>query len=122
MSDLFWLSERQLAKIEPHFPLSHGVLRVDDRRVISGIVHVIRNGLRWRDAPPVYGPHKILYNRFVRWSRLGVFSRIFVTLTGEAGPPDRLMIDATHLKAHRTAASLYKKGLFPDVSDAQKAG
>ncbi len=60
MSDLFWLSERQLAKIEPHFPLSHGVLRVDDRRVISGIVHVIRNGLRWRDAPPVYGPHKTL--------------------------------------------------------------
>ncbi len=122
MSDLFWLSERQLAKIEPHFPLSHGVLRVDDRRVISGIVHVIRNGLRWRDAPPVHGPHKTLYNRFVRWSRLGVFSRIFAALTGEAGPPDRLMIDATHLKAHRTAASLYKKGLFPDVSDAQKAG
>ncbi len=122
MSDLFWLSERQLAKIEPHFPLSHGVPRVDDRRVISGIVHVIRNGLRWRDAPPVYGPHKTLYNRFVRWSRLGVFSRIFAALTGEAGPPDRLMIDATHLKAHRTAASLHKKGLFPDVSDAQKAG
>ena len=122
MSDLFWLSERQLAKIEPYFPLSHGVLRVDDRRVISGIVHVIRNGLRWRDAPPVHGPHKTLYNRFVRWSRLGVFSRIFAALTEEAGPPDRLMIDATHLKAHRTAASLYKKGLFPDVSDAQKAG
>ncbi len=122
MSDLFWLSERQLAKTEPHFPLSHGVPRVDDRRVISGIVHVIRNGLRWRDAPPVYGPHKTLYNRFVRWRRLGVFSRIFAALTGEAGPPDRLMIDATHLKAHRTAASLYKKGLFPDVSDAQKAG
>ncbi len=122
MSDLFWLSERQLAKIEPHFPLSHGVPRVDDRRVISGIVHMIRNGLRWRDAPPVYGPHKTLYNRFVRWSRLGAFSRIFAALTGEAGPPDRLMIDATHLKAHRTAASLYKKGLFPDVSDAQKAG
>ena len=122
MSDLFWLSERQLAKIEPYFPLSHGVPRVDDRRVISGIVHVIRNGLRWRDAPPVHGPHKTLYNRFVRWSRLGVFSRIFAALTGEAGPPNRLMIDATHLKAHRTAASLYKKGLFPDVSDAQKAG
>ncbi len=104
MSDLFWLSERQLAKIEPHFPLSHGVPRVDDRRVISGIVHMIRNGLRWRDAPLVYGPHKTLYNRFVRWRRLGVFSRIFAALTGEAGPPDRLMIDATHLKAHRAAA------------------
>ena len=60
MSYLFWLSERQLAKIEPYFPLSHGVLRVDDRRVISGIVHVIRNGLRWRDAPPVHGPQNPL--------------------------------------------------------------
>jgi transposase len=122
MSDLFWLSEKQLAQIEPYFPLAHGIPRVDDRRVISGILHVLRNGLRWRDAPPVYGPHKTLYNRFVRWSRLGVFSRIFATLTGEGPSPERLMIDATHLKAHRTAASLYKKGLFPDVSGARKAG
>ena len=68
MSDLFWLSEAQMRRIEPHFPLSHGVARVDDRRVISGIIFVIRNGLRWRDAPPAYGPHKTIYNRFVRWS------------------------------------------------------
>ena len=60
-----------MKRIEPHFPLSHGVPRVDDRRVISGIVHVLRNGLRWRDAPADYGPHKTIYNRFVRWSRLG---------------------------------------------------
>ncbi|KFL88913.1 Mobile element protein [Acetobacter malorum] len=66
-------------------------------------------------------PHKTLYNRFIRWSRLGVFDRIFVALTGQAGRSKRLMIDATHLKAHRTAASLLKKGLFPDISDAQKA-
>ena len=121
MADLFWLTPKQMKRIERYFPLSHGVPRVDDRRVISGILHVIRNGLRWRDAPAEYGPHKTIYNRFVRWSRLGVFNSIFAALAAKAGRPDTLMIDATHLKAHRTAASLLKKGLFPDVSGAPKA-
>jgi transposase len=121
MTDLIWLSEAQMRRIEPYFPLSHGVPRVDDRKVISGIIFVIRNGLRWRDAPADYGPHKTIYNRFVRWSRLGVFSKIFAALASKGPKPERLMIDATHLKAHRTAASLLKKGLFPDVSGAPKA-
>jgi putative transposase len=121
MSDLIWLSEAQMRRIEPYFPLSHGVPRVDDRRVISGIIFVIRNGLRWRDAPREYGPHKTIYNRFVRWSRLGVFNKIFAALAAKGARPDRLMIDATHLKAHRTAASLLKGGLFPDVSGAPRA-
>jgi transposase len=51
MSDLIWSSKAQMRRIEPHFPLSHGVPRVDDRRVVNGIIFVIRNGLRWRDAP-----------------------------------------------------------------------
>ena len=121
MRDLFWLSEEQMARMEPFFPLAHGVPRVDDRRVISGIIFVIKNGLRWRDAPTEYGPHKTLYNRFIRWSRLGVFDKIFSHLTSDEAPPDTLMIDATHLKAHRTASSLLKKGMFPAVSDAPKA-
>lgn len=121
MDDLFLLSAAQMRRIEPFFPLSHGVPRVDDRRIVSAIVFVIRNGLRWRDAPRAYGPHKTIYNRFVRWSRMGVFNKIFAELAGQAGQPDRIMIDATHLKAHRTAASLLKKGLFPDVSGAPKA-
>jgi transposase len=82
VSEVFLLSERQMERIEPFFPLAHGVPRVDDRRVLSGIVYVIRNGLQWKDAPKAYGPHKTLYNRFIRWSRLGVFDRIFVALTG----------------------------------------
>src|SRR3982750_212500 len=122
MNDLFWLSQAQMRRIEPYFPLSHGVARVDDRRVISGIIFVIRNGLRWRDAPKDYGPHKTIYNRFIRWSRLGVFNRIFAELAAKGGTPERVMIDATPLKAHRTEASLYKKGLFPDVSGAPRAG
>lgn len=121
MSDLWLLSEAQMRPIERYFPLSHGIPRVDDRRIVSGIIFVIRNGLRWRDAPAGYGPHKTIYNRFIRWSRLGVFNRILAELAAKGGKPDQLMIDATHLKAHRTAASLLKKGLYPDVSGAPKA-
>ena len=118
----FLLTTAQMRRLSPHFPLSRGIPRVDDRRVLSGIIYVIRHGLQWRDAPPAYGPHKTLYNRFVRWSRMGVFDRIFAALAGEAGEPDRLIIDSTHLKAHRTAASLLKKGLFPVASAAPRAG
>jgi transposase len=96
------------------------VPRVDDRRVISGIVFLIRNGLRWRDAPTDYGPHKTIYNRFIRWSRMGVFSKIFAALVAKGGEPDQVMIDATYLKAHRTAASLLKRGLNLDVSGAPR--
>ncbi|XUR37687.1 Transposase IS4-like domain-containing protein [Rhizobium leguminosarum bv. trifolii] len=107
MGDLFPLSKRQMARISPFFPLSRGVPRS------SGIVYVIRNDLQWKDAPAGYGPHKTLYNRFIRWSRLGVFDWIFAGLTGGRPRPERIMIDATHLKARRTAASLLKKGMFP---------
>ena len=104
----FWLSETQFALLEPPLPNKpRGVPRVDDRRVISGIIHVIRGGLMWRDAPGVYGPPKTLYNRFIRWSRIGVFDRIFATLAGGSEATDTVMIDATHLKAHRTAARAF---------------
>ena len=119
----FWLSDAQFARLQPLLPNKvRGVPRVDDRRVISGIIHVIRNGLRWRDAPSCYGPHKTLYNRFVRWSKAGVFSRIFEALAAGSGAKETVMIDATHLKAHRTSASLLKKGLFRAASGAPKAG
>ena len=90
MSDQFWLTPAQLNRIKPHFPLSHGVPRVDDLRVISGIILVIKRGLQWRDAPSDYGPHKALYNRFVRWSRMGVFDRIFADLAASEGVPEQL--------------------------------
>jgi putative transposase len=121
MSKVFMLTRTQVARIKPYFPLSHGVERVDDRRVISGIMYVIRNGLQWKDAPAAYGPHKTLYNRFVRWSRMGVFNRIFAELAKRPDGTERLMIDATHLKAHRTAASLLKKGVLVAASGGRKA-
>jgi len=121
MSDFIWLSEAQMRKVEPYFPLSHGVPRVDDRRIITGIVFVIRNGLRWRDAPADYGPPKTIYNRFFRWNRMGVLNPIFATLAAKCGKPDQLMIDTTHLKANRTAVSLIKKVLSTDVSVESRA-
>jgi transposase len=121
MSDLIWLSDAQMERIKPYFRLSHRVPRVDDRRVISGIIFAIRNGCRWRDGPRDYGPHKTIYNRFVRWSRLGVFNKIIAKFANKGPRPQRLMIDATHLQAHRTAASLLKSGCSPDVSGASKA-
>ena len=117
--DYFWLTDAQFAKIAPHLPRdTRGKPRVDDRRVISGIVHVLKSGGRWVDAPDVYGPRKTLYNRFVRWSRLGVFTRIFRDLAQPGAEGDTIMIDSTHLKAHRTAASLKKGGRGRGRSDA----
>ncbi|QFU09164.1 hypothetical protein PARPLA_02353 [Rhodobacteraceae bacterium THAF1] len=84
MSDLYWLSEAQMERLRPYFPKSHGVPRVDDRRVLSGIILINRNGLRWRDAPEEYGPHKTFYNRWKRWSDMGVFARIMAGLAAEA--------------------------------------
>jgi transposase len=66
MSNLYWLSEDQTARLRPYFSKSHGVPRVDDRRVLSGITFINRNGLRWCDAPKEYGTPKTLYNRWKR--------------------------------------------------------
>ena len=111
MSDLFWLTDIQMARLQPFFPKSHGKPRVDDKRVLSGIVFINRNGLRWRDAPAEYGPSKTLYNRWKRWSDKGIFARMLLELSSQEVKTDTLMIDATHLKTHRTASSLgLKKG------------
>lgn len=100
MSDLYWLTDEQMARLQPYFPRSHGRPRVDDRRVLSGIIFVNRNGLRWRDAPKDYGPHKTLYNRWKRWGEMGVFSRMMEGLAAAGAERRTVMIDATYLKAH----------------------
>ena len=112
MSDLYWLTDEQMFRLQPYLPKSHGRPRVDDRRVLSGIIFVNRNGLRWRDAPKEYGPAKTLYNRWKRWSDKGIFIRMMEGLAQpQAADCATIMIDATYLKAHRTASSLgVKKG------------
>lgn len=109
MSNLFWLTDEQMARLQPLFPKSHGRPRVDDRRVLSVIIFINRNGLRWRDAPAEYGPPKTLYNRWKCWREMGVAARIFEGLALEPAEPATIMIDATYLKAHRTGSSLRSK-------------
>ena len=103
--DHFWLTEAQFARLEPFVPTdTRGKLRVDDRRVISGIIHVLKSGGRWVDAPAVYGPRKTLYNRFVRWAAKGVWADIFHALASAGGPPAQVLIDSSAVKAHRCAS------------------
>ena len=105
MAGEFWLSDGQWSRLQPLLPNKpRGVPRVDDRRVISGIVHVLQSGCRWKDAPAIYGPHKTLYNRNVRWAAKGVWRDVFETLAAAGGPPTEVLIDSTHVKAHRSAA------------------
>ena len=113
MSDLYWLTDEQMARLQPFFPRSHGRPRVDDRRVLSGIIFVNRNGLRWRDAPREYGPAKTLYNRWKRWSDKGIFVAMMDGLATRGTERKTIMIDATYLKAHRTASSLRLKRGVP---------
>jgi transposase len=119
-NELFWLTEEQMELIKVYFPAPHGVPRVDDRRVLSGIIYVLKNGLQWKDAPRDYGPMKTIYNRFYRWSRMGVFDCIFKALAKNKKKSEVLMIDTTHLKVHRTAARLLKKGAIRVSSAAPK--
>src|SRR3974390_1384554 len=103
--DLFWLTDAQFSKIEPHLPTdTRGKAHVDDRRVISGIVHVLKSGGRWVDAPAEYGPKKTLYNRFVRWAEKGVWIGLFDVLAQAGGAPAQVLIDSSAVKAHRSAA------------------
>ena len=176
----FLLTTAQMQRLSPHFPRARGIPRADDRRVLSGILDVLRHGRRWRDAPladassslpnvrnsrsrrvdvnldrfellshhelrrrsakrdTAPAPRRRHWGNRAIWriapapawrprrsttvSSAGVFDCIFAVLATEAGPPSRLMLDATHLKAHRTAASLLKKGLFPVASAAPRAG
>ena len=105
MAQLYWLSDEEWARIQPLLPRGRrGAHRVDDRRVISGIIHMLRAGARWRDCPVAYGPYTTIYNRFNRWSRQGVWEAVFQALTGLSGIYASGAIDSTHVKAHRSAA------------------
>jgi transposase len=103
--NLFWLSDEQWQRIEPLLPTDvRGVERQDDRRIISGIIHVLKSGCRWSDCPEAYGPHTTVYNRFARWARRGIWENLFRELAGKGRSTEMQMIDSTHIKAHRSAA------------------
>ena len=103
--DHFWLTDEQFSRLAPLLPTdTRGKPRVDDRRVISGIVHVLKSGGRWVDAPQAYGPRKTLYNRFVRWADRGVWVDVFHALASAGGPPAEVLIDSSAVRAHRCAS------------------
>jgi transposase len=121
-SNLFWLNDEQWRQIETHLPTDvRGKERVDDRTVISGILHVLRCGCRWKDCPPEYGPPTTIYNRFVRWAERGVWERLFRELAARGRSGDIQMIDSTHVKAHRSASG-GKGGSRNKRSAARAAG
>ena len=104
MASEFWLSDMQWAAIEPLLPRNQpGARRVDDRRVISGIIHVLKAGRRWQDCPALYGPSTTVYNRFHRWAMRGSWRRLFEELA-RADPGEVQAIDSPTAKAHRSAA------------------
>ena len=121
MGELFWLNDRQWAVIEPLLPRLGGKPRVDDRRVISGILHRYREGLRWRTIPAEYGPRTTLFNRFNRWSERGLWQQLFATLAACDDPPVVAMVDSTAMRAHRAAAGA-KGGSGAKRSVARAAG
>jgi transposase len=103
--NLFWLNDDEWQKIKPFLPMDvRGKERVDDRRVIRGILHVLKSGCRWCDCPPEYGPPTTIYNRFVRWAKRGVWENLFNTLADRGRSVGTQMIDSTHIKAHRSAS------------------
>jgi transposase len=104
MAGEFWFSDQQWAVIEPLLPKNQpGARRVDDRRVLSGIVQVLRSGGRWKDCPAIYGPPTTIYNRFHRWSRRGLWRKLLDALV-QTEPGDVHLLDSTSAKAHRSAA------------------
>lgn len=120
--NLFWLNDDQWRRIEPYLPKDvRGKSRVDDRRVISGIIHVIKSGCRWCDCPPEYGPPTTIYNRFVRWAERGVWERLFRALAERGRSTETQMVDSTHIKAHRSASG-GKGGSRRKLLDARAAG
>lgn len=106
MSNPFWLTGEQMARLKPVLPASHGQPRVDDRRVPSGMIFISRNGLRWGDAPREHGPHKTLCHRWKRWGDMGGLAGMMEGLASEGGAETVAGIDAPWLKAPRTASRL----------------
>jgi transposase len=119
--NLFWLDDLQWSVLQKHLPKNQkGARRKDDRRIISGIIHVLQSGCRWQDCPQEYGPSTTVYNRFHRWAKKDLWQAIFIDLTSIVGTHYENSIDSTIIKAHRSASG--KKGAVRKPSDVRAAG
>lgn len=118
----FYINDEAWAKLKPLLPLmKRGRKRINDRKIISGIVYVQRKGLEWQEAPAIYGPFKTLYTRFRRWKEKGVWDDIFKSLSANAAADDTIMIDSTTVRVQRSALGAQKKGILQQV-DLAAAG
>ncbi len=115
MTDFEWRVIQPLLHTKPR-----GVPRADDRRVLNGVVWVLRSGAPWRDLPERYGPRTTCYNRFVRWRKAGVWDRLMGAVSA-AHDGEIQMIDSTSIRAHQQAAT-GKRGMQINVSAALEAG
>ena len=102
------LTDHEWAAIKPMLPNKpRGVPRVNDRRVLNGIFWVLRSGAPWRDLPDDFGPYTTCYNRFVRWRRAGVWSRIMNALA-TAHDASVQMIDTSIVRVHQHGACIVR--------------
>jgi transposase len=119
---LFWLNDRQWACLQSRLPRGlTGPRRKDDRRIISGIIHILQSGARWRDCPREYGPYTTIYNRFNRWAKRGRWQQMFEALAQLGKDAVALSLDSTSIKAHRCASG-GKGGNAPKPSADRVAG
>jgi transposase len=99
MAGEYWLDDQQWAAIEPLLPKNQpGARRKDDRRVLSGIIHVLKVGCRWQDCPAAYGPATTIYNRFHRWARRGLWQPLLEALV-RVDPDGPQIFDSKTAKA-----------------------
>lgn len=100
----FWWSDEARVATEPHLPRNQpGASRVDDRRVISGVLHVLKSGCRWGDCPADYGPSTTMYNRFDPWSARGFWLKLLDASVDAGAVTGSTAIDSTYIKAQRSA-------------------
>jgi transposase len=115
---LFCSSDEAWPTIEPHLPKNQpGARRVDDRRVISGILDVLKVGCRWCDCPAEYGPSTTVYNRFNHWPQCGFWVKLLDALVDASAVARSTAIDSTYVKAPRAAFGA-KGGVRPERSAA----
>ncbi|WP_429956187.1 transposase [Gluconobacter japonicus] len=116
-----WLTDEQMERVAPCFPLSHGKPRLDDRVVLSAIVHVLRHGLRWSDVPADYGVHcRRLRNRLIHWAQLGVMDQVLAQLMDRRDGVLRLVLNERLILSHPTGALLAARGLFPFMAPVEE--
>jgi transposase len=112
----FYINDMVWSKLQGLLPkVRRGRRRVNDRRIISGIVYILQSGVMWRQAPAIYGPHKTLYTRYQRWNAQGVWTQIFQALSEKDTQDETLMMDSTTIRVQRSALGAQKKAALPQV-------